>query len=219
MNCIICNNETNYPVEKLYCSYKCLETSRNRVRAKKLEKTKELDLVIKSLPQSNYQIDIELYDIRSQFEKYNEYDGFEYNPDFQRGYVWTVSQQIAFIEGMLRGTVGNSQMIITLNCPFHANELDPNQDISGYCIIDGLQRVTAILDFIDGKFKVFNKYSAKDLDGSKFSLRRKNIKVQIFGFTRKVDLLKYYIDINSGGTVHSDDEINRVKDMIGDLNE
>lgn len=45
--------------------------TQSRVRAKKLEKTKELDLVIKSLPQSNYQIDIELYDIRSQFEKYN----------------------------------------------------------------------------------------------------------------------------------------------------
>lgn len=115
----------------------------------------------------------------------NIMEGFEYNPDFQRGYVWTVYQQISFIEGMLRGTVGNSQMIITLNCPFHANELDPNQDISGYCIIDGLQRVTAILDFIDGKFKVFKKYSAKDLDGSKFSLRRKTIKVESLGLLVK----------------------------------
>ena len=43
---------------------------------------------------------------------------------------------------------------------------------------------------------------------------RDTIKFNINNLAYKKDVLKWYLEMNSGGTVHSDSELNRVREMI-----
>ena len=103
--------------------------------------------------------------------------------------------------------------------PTQYSTLTTTACLYGFVIVDGLQRVTAIQAFLKGEFKVFGKFTYEDLDNSRFSLRRKTIKVQVFAWRMKKDILKYYLLFNNGGTVHSKEEIQRVRAMLEDCKE
>lgn len=136
------------------------------------------------------------------------------NPDFQRGHVWDQARQIAFMESVLRGL---APMTIRFNCAnwdLHAPEvgadgMNPNDIVC----VDGLQRLTAMLAFIDGAFPVFGKYYAADLKGGPFAMERSTYRwtMEMFDIKTRRDLLTFYLDINRGGVVHSDEELARVE--------
>lgn len=217
--CRYCKNEVpSYKRDKRFCSIEC-EKIENDIYSKIYDANNEkLSSIIKTIPQSNYVVDIEIYKIEDAFARYAEsYDGFEYNPDFQRGFVWTKEQKIKFIESLVSNNLGSSQKTITLNCPGFDNIAANDSDLKGFCIVDGLQRITALIEFTKGEFLIFGKLSHTDLLDSKFSIKRKTIKVQIFSFDYKKDLLNYYLSINDGGTVHSKDELDRVKQLLNNI--
>jgi hypothetical protein len=73
------------------------------------------------------------------------------NPEFQRGYVWTNLQKERYIEYILKG--GASGRNIYFNCPgWH------NGKIEQYVLVDGKQRLDAVLGYLNNEFKVFDKY-------------------------------------------------------------
>lgn len=143
---------------------------------------------------------------------------FELNPDFQRGHIWSVGQQIHFIENLLKGI---AELKIIFNCPtWNAISNVDTTDINqfDFVCLDGLQRITAVLDFIDMKFKIFNNtYSHEDLKGTYFDLKKYKFNIEMYNFDNKRDMIKFYIDYNTGGTPHSESEILRVKKMLEDL--
>ena len=49
-----------------------------------------------------YQVDCKLNYLQKAIQEWKE-EGLDLCPDFQRGHVWTVEQQIAFVEYVLRG--------------------------------------------------------------------------------------------------------------------
>lgn len=217
--CIECGSEFK-PIRssQRFCGYpsKCDEVYDKRISELHDSNNKKFSLIVDDIPNSNYAVDFQMHRLQPQFENYaKDYGSFEYNPDFQRGHVWSLQKQIDFIEAIAKNTLAKSLLTITLNCPEFDDRYKGGGDISGFCIVDGLQRVTAIQDFVDGKFKVFNnQFGYDDFDCSSYSFKRVNIRVQVFSFKTKKDLLKYYIAINSGGVVHSDEEIDRVKKML-----
>lgn len=75
--------------------------------------------------------------------------------------------------------------------------------------MDGLQRITAFLRFLNNEIKVFgNKF--EDFSGkisNTLSFNMLNIK-------NKKELLNIYIDFNSGGSIHKPEEIKRIQKMI-----
>lgn len=170
---------------------------------------------------SNYIVDFDFNRLEAQFKSYaDDYGGFEYNPDFQRGHVWTQQQQIKYIESFISNILSDQQRTITLNCPDFDDRGKPVEtDLKGMCIIDGLQRVTASIAFLNNEFKVFGKYSYDDLLDSKYSLKRRNFKIQIYSYRTKAELLNHYLLFNSGGVVHSESELDRVRKMLQDLSE
>ena len=136
-----------------------------------------------------------------------ENDGLQLNPDFQRGHVWTEEQQIAFIEFFLRG--GQSGLELYFNQPGWMS------DFSGdFVCVDGLQRITAIQKFIKNEIKAFGQYYSEF--GGKTSILGHTMNVHVNNLKTKNEVLTWYIEMNSGGTVHSDEEIERVKGMISD---
>ena len=149
---------------------------------------------------SNYDID----DIESMFESWSKYSEVILEPDFQRGRVWTDQQQIAYIEYLLSG--GMSGRDIYFNQP--DTWTDTNR--TPYELVDGLQRLTAIRKFMNDEIIVFGKYKASSFqyfNNVKLNIHVNNLK------TRR-EVLQWYLQMNSGGTPHTQAEIDRVKQLL-----
>lgn len=217
--CVQCGKEFKPLRSEKTCSIVCGEKYEQYISDIYDANNKKFGEIVNDIPNPNYSVDFNMHRLKPQFMSYaKDYGSFEYNPDFQRGHVWSIDKQIAFIEAIVENTIAKSLLTITLNCPEFDDFYKGEGDLTGFCIIDGLQRVTAIQDFVEGKFKIYNnQFGYDDFDLSKYSFKRVCIRVQVFTFKWKKDLLKYYIAINSGGVVHSDEEIERVKGMLAQL--
>lgn len=130
-------------------------------------------------------------------------EGLVLNPDFQRGHVWTEEQQVAFIEYFL---MGGDIGIIHFNAP-HWPDVSVNDD---YVCVDGLQRITAFQKFYNNEIKAFGMYY-KDFDDKR---PRHWITYSVNNLKTRQEVLQWYIEMNSGGTPHSKEEIDRVKDLL-----
>lgn len=144
---------------------------------------------------------------------------FERNPDFQRGHVWTRNQQIAFIESMLKTHNTNVKILINRHGLFHTNFNHTFKYSGKYVVIDGLQRLTAMEAFCNGEFKVFdNRISFQDMKENRMvNGLSYNIEFYFFEMSSEKEILNYYLGLNSGGTPHSEEEIQRVQEMLNSL--
>lgn len=146
----------------------------------------------------------------------DDYGGLELCPDFQRGHVWTPKQQAFFVENCLRGIVPTSGLLMQFNSPSWQDSMSADTDLPpGLQCVDGLQRYTAITEFVKGNVKPFG-LSADQLKGTQFAPNQFYVKVAVHAFTQRSELLNHYLSINSGGTPHSAEEIARVRALLAD---
>lgn len=140
--------------------------------------------------------------------------GLQLNPEFQRGHVWTEQQQIAWLEYHLKG--GKSGNTIYLNNPFWHRGIEPKDDVyKDYVCVDGLQRITAAQRFINNEIKVFGSYFSEYED--RITILNATIHLNVNDLKTEKEVLQWYIDMNTGGTPHTKEEIQRVKDMLDKL--
>jgi uncharacterized protein with ParB-like and HNH nuclease domain len=155
-----------------------------------------------------YQVNIPLEYVKREIDSFINEDDLQLNPDFQRGHVWTKKQQIAFIEFLLRG--GKSSKVIYFNCPNWLGNRSRGQ-YNDFVVVDGLQRLTAVLAFINDEIPAFGIYH-KDYEG------RVPLGIDLIfnvnNLETKAEVLQWYIEINSGGTPHTNKEIERVKALL-----
>lgn len=125
-------------------------------------------------------------------------------------------------ENRLRQSQHESQLegdIAFLLAQFNCSEWgdpDPESDLPvGLQCVDGLQRYTAVTEFVKGNVKPFG-FTANELAGTQFSPKRMCMKVAIHGFTKRADLLSQYLALNAGGTPHSAEEIARVRALLAE---
>lgn len=157
----------------------------------------------------SYEIDVSLDSLERTLDYWNEDYGLELNPDFQRGHVWNEEQQIAYIEFLLRG--GITAKVIYFNSPaFGGMSNKGNLDDTILCV-DGLQRLTACLRFLKNEIKVFGYYF-KEFEGSLRMMQ--GLKFNVNSLENREDVLKWYIQFNEGGTIHTKEEIDRVKELL-----
>lgn len=132
-------------------------------------------------------------------------DGLIIEPDFQRAHVWNDNQRSAFFEFLLKKGEGSNE--IKFNCP----NWSCGKRVGDFVLVDGLQRLTACLKFLDNKIPAFgllyNEFEGKIdfLTGLVFRINELS--------TRK-EVLEWYLQINTGGTVHTDDELNKVRELL-----
>ncbi len=159
----------------------------------------------------NYMTDVSVKYLPRAIEDYKEDFGLEMNPDFQRGNVWTREQQIAFLEFFFRG--GASANVIYFNHPDFGRGAAPDSDMDHMVLVDGLQRLTAFLGFMNNEIPIFDGNYYKDftdvLRGTEY-----NVKFCVNNLQYRRDVLKWYIEMNTGGTVHSKTEIARVQKLL-----
>ena len=176
----------------------------------------EIYLRIRPLPKATYTSNVHLSAVerflKSTREDMESMGGkLDLNPDFQRDHVWTKEQRQRYIESLFRGVAPDR---ILFNCPGWTGN-DPSGDLPKHTFecIDGLQRLTAMRGFLAGEFTVFDGLAMADLKGTPFHGRSIAITIVVFEFNTRADLLQFYLDLNSGGTVHSAAELDRVREL------
>lgn len=156
--------------------------------------------------EGRYVADTPIGFIKDKIENWEKELGLQINPDFQRGHVWTTEQQIAFIEFILRG--GKTT-------PLQFNHPGWMYSWKGeFVCVDGLQRLTALLKFLNNGLPVFNGNYLKDFDDPDRLCRRYDIQIRVNDLKTRKEVLKWYLEMNDGGTPHTSEEINKVKELL-----
>lgn len=109
--------------------------------------------------------------IKSTLARFEASYGLDLDPEFQRGHRWEMPTKIKFIEYILRGGVVQP---IRFNGPTyggqpHAKHSDLPEDV---VLVDGKQRLTAIIEFMDNKVAVFGGVYPRDFDNPDLLLLR-----------------------------------------------
>ena len=80
--------------------------------------------------------------------------------------------------------------------------------------LDGLQRLTAIRKFVNNELPVFNGNYLNDFEDKEVILRMHPIRFNINNIQTKKEIIQWYLDYNDGGTVHSKEELDRVRKLL-----
>lgn len=181
-----------------------------------LEITGKLDL--RKIPQytkrSTYHVDVSWDYLEDHIEHATSIDNHPLNlePDFQRGHVWTEKQRIAYVEFCLRGGASGRELLF--NCPGW------NSDYRGpYEIVDGLQRLTSVRMFLRNELPIFGGRYLRDCDGFRrkdgsVRVLRQGFKWHVNDLSTRSEVLRWYLEINSGSTPHTSQELTRVHSLL-----
>mgnify|MGYP001590788437 CR=1 FL=1 len=157
-------------------------------------------------PDGGYQVDIPLAYLIDSVDRYTKEYDLDLDPDFQRGHVWTDNQRIRYVEYLFRE--GQSSRIIYFNHHSWQGSYNKSHRLT---IVDGLQRLTACLMILNDEIPIFG--TLKSEFTGKMSIMI-GLKFAINNLKTRAEVLQWYLDLNSGGTVHADSEIKRVKALL-----
>lgn len=161
------------------------------------------------ISKGDYEVNVALKRLERTLQEMAEDYKLELNPDFQRGRVWSEAQQISYVEFLLRG--GATARVIYFNSPaFSGGTARGDLDDTILCV-DGLQRLTAILAFLRNQIRVFG-YFYNEYDDE--LTQDHTLRFNVNSLLNRKDVLQWYLDFNSGGTVHSEEELARVRALL-----
>jgi hypothetical protein len=128
------------------------------------------------------------------------------DPDFQRPHVWTATQQTAYVEHVLRG--GWASRTLLLNCPRWL------MGGRGIVLVDGKQRLEAARSFMRDELPVFGGNRRSDFDV--VDPIEASFRIAVNELPTRADVLRWYLEINAGGTPHTIDELDRVRALLAE---
>ena len=166
---------------------------------------------------ANYVIHVDWLGLEEQLAKWTKRDNslakLDIDPEFQRGHVWTEAKQIAYVEHVLKGGgVSAGTALIRFNCVGWSN------DYRGpFVLVDGKQRLEAVRKFLRNELRVLkDKHNRKGFLLSEIEGPMPShccFQFAVNALPTHADVLKWYLEINTGGVVHTDEEIEKVKQM------
>jgi len=147
---------------------------------------------------------------------------WDLSPDYQRDHVWTKRQKELFVGHYIEGGIVPPIYVQR----YESGAYHPSGGRDGWLsqpceVIDGKQRVQALLDWIAGDIEAEvtegDRIRYADLNATtKRMLPR--LKVTYIDMSR-TNRLRFYLRLNRGGTVHSDAEIQKVRDLLASESE
>lgn len=153
-----------------------------------------------------YRVNMSWDHIFDNLKDWEEEQGLDLDPDFQRSHVWNEEKQRKYVEFIMRG--GQSSKVIYFNCSsWQKNYNTP------IVLVDGKQRLEAVRKFMDNELEVFGNNKLSDFEGT-FPWGRYEFIVCINDLETRAEVLQWYIDINDGGVAHTSEEIQKVKDLL-----
>ena len=123
---------------------------------------------------------------------------FTMDPEYQRGYIWTKNQKEKYVEYRLRG--GFSGKDIFWNCANWMSRRE-HRDTDVLELVDGKQRVDAVLGFLNNKIKAFGKYRNEFKDQLHYT--QHDFVFHINNLETRKEVVEWYLGLNTGGSVHT----------------
>lgn len=167
---------------------------------------------IKKFPFASYRCDLSWSYLKLNLERWENDrcngNGLILQPEYQRGYVWSEKQQIAYVEYILRG--GTSGKDIYFNGP----RWPSGADVALECV-DGQQRIGAALAFLDNKIKVFGHYRNEFEDD--FGFTDASFKMHVTEIADRAELVRWYIQLNTGGSIHTETDLAPAYELLESL--
>ena len=163
----------------------------------------------------NKNLNITKINSRCSFLEYYLTGQIDFNPKYQRALVWTTEQKEKYIKALIQDKADITPTFITK--PYTANDYL-------YEVLDGKQRLNAILSYIKGEFSIDNIYY-KDLtqeDVHKFLRTPYNYTIITYINERGENAMpenmkiELFLQINEYGTKISQEELTRIKNSTGD---
>lgn len=156
----------------------------------------------------SYQVDVDWVDLKSWISHLHDKNLFDVDlmPDFQRGHVWTANQQSAYVEYKLRGGVGSNILYFNCNGWMHSFK-------GPFVIVDGLQRLSAVIDFLDDKVLAFG-YLFSQFEDQLHYCSGQSFKMNVNNLKTRREVLQWYLEMNSGGTPHKSEELSKVVSLL-----
>jgi len=145
----------------------------------------------------------EVYSIISKYYHF----GIEMNPEYQRDLVWSEQDKVNLIASVFNGIDIGKFLFVHL-------EWSDREDHKGYEVIDGKQRISALVEFFENRFPYKGKYY-KDLHPhdknwfTGYSISYAEVK----GITQK-QKYEYFLKVNTCGRIVSQDHLDKVQKLL-----
>lgn len=149
--------------------------------------------------------------------------GFELIPEYQRGHVWTQEQQTAYVEHvMLGGETAREVTVVRIGkrdaVYSKSTTTSSGLAIPGYSMLDGLQRVSAVRALMRDEFPVLKCIRPQGFRWSEFARDANRLHMRFhwreIAVSTAADVLDLYLRLNSSGTQHTKQELDRVRAMM-----
>lgn len=157
--------------------------------------------------EGQYHINVSWRYLEETLQQFSEPDGIDLDPDFQRAHVWTETQQIRYVEFILRG--GRSGRDILFNKSDWSRSEGRKEPM---VLVDGKQRLQAVRRFMRNEIPAFGSFLSEYEDRP--DLLRHGFIFVVNDLATRAEVLQWYIDLNAGGVVHTDNEIERVRQLL-----
>lgn len=151
-----------------------------------------------------------LHNIRQRLESWEKDYGLDLSPEYQRDHRWNERTQIKFVEFVLRG---GKIPTIMFNSPAY-NDFVKSDLPDTIELVDGKQRLTAILKFLDNELPVFGGHYRKDIEGIEIFIKSKYITICVNSLTTRNEIVTWYLEMNEGHVAHTEDELNKARSFL-----
>ena len=137
--------------------------------------------------------------------------GIDFNPDYQRGYVWTQEDKELLLDSVFKNIDIGKFVLIRLS------DSEWLERGFSYEILDGKQRLSTLIEFYENKLsykgKHYNDLSWKD----RITFKHHNISVAEVRNEDKKTTLKYFLMLNGTGKAMDKTQLDKVENMLAEL--
>lgn len=158
----------------------------------------------------SYAVDVAWDYLEHHLERLNECGCLDLDPDFQRAHVWDEDKQIHYVEFVLRG--GRSSRDIFMNCASWSGRGKSYTTEQPIALVDGKQRLEAVRRFLRDEIPAFGSFRSEYTD--KIRMTGPSFRFHINDLQTRRQVLQWYLDLNTGGVVHTSEEIEKVKALL-----
>ena len=134
--------------------------------------------------------------------------GVDDSPEYQRDYIWDEEDKVKLIDSIFNNIdIGK----------FLFMEYDFVEDKEGCAIVDGKQRLKAITDFYEGRFKYRGKYFHELCNRDKGHFTEFNVNIAEVQEQPLEDIMELFLKVNTGGRRIDPDHLKMVENRLKEI--
>lgn len=159
--------------------------------------------------QAAYKVTIPWASLERTLDDFEADYGLDLDPDFQRPFCWSPEQDARYVEHVLRGGATGRELLF--NCPGWQGEEEEGPVV----LVDGKQRLRAVRRFLADEVPAFG-WKLSQFEAHLLRFASAYFTLHVNDLPTRADVLMWYLEVNDGGTPHTDDEIERVRGFLND---